>query len=97
MKITIYNKLKKYESFLTTAHYGDYIRSLTNMQLEELITIGAELGIKHVNNHCPKCTLNFVKRLAEPYFQQKLKLEEKQNEKQRQKTNENGSTQTLDS
>ena len=92
MKITTYNKLKKYESYLTSAKYGDFIRTLTNPQMDELIEIGKELGMQHTNNHCPKCTLNFIKRLAEPYFEQKLKLEEKRNEKQRQKADEDGST-----
>lgn len=82
MKITIFNKLKKYETFLHTAHYGNYIRSLTNSQVEDLISIGAELNIMYKNNHCPKCTLDFVKKIAIPYFEQKDKLEQKKQEKE---------------
>lgn len=82
MKITIYNKLRKYEQYLHTAQYGNYIRSLTNVQVEELIAIGKELGIEHKNNHCPACTLAFIKKLAVPYFEQKQKLENKKEEKQ---------------
>lgn len=81
MKITIYNKLRKYESYLITAHEGNYIRSLTNSQIEDLITIGAELGIEYKNNHCPACALAFVKKLAVPYMEQKKKLETKKEEK----------------
>lgn len=91
MKITVYNKLRKYESYLITAHEGNYIRSLTNTQVEELISIGKEIGILYKNNHCPKCALDFVKKLAIPYFEQKEKLElkkqEKNNDEQGEKSN----------
>lgn len=90
MKITVYNKLKKYESYLTTAYKADYIRGLTNVQLDELIALGAEVGIMFKNNHCPKCTLGFIKRLAVPYFEQKEKLEEKKNAKERENENNEG-------
>lgn len=85
MKITIYNKLKKYESFLLTAHEANFIRSLTNSQMEDLISIGAEINILYKNNHCPKCALEFVKKLAIPYFEQKKKLELKNQEKNDEK------------
>jgi len=81
MKINVYNKLRKYESFLQTALEGNFIRSLTNSQMEELIAIGAEIGINHKNNHCPACALAFIKKLAVPYFEQKTKLESKKAEK----------------
>lgn len=81
MKITVYNKLRKYESFLTTAHYANFIRSLTVSQMNELVTLGKEIGINYVHNHCPKCALDFVKKLAAPYFEQKEKLETKKQEK----------------
>ena len=89
MKITTYNKLKKYESYLTTAYEANFIRSLTNAQMDDLISIAKEIGIEHKNNHCPKCALEFIKKLAKPYFEQKKKLElkkqEKKNDKQREK------------
>ena len=88
MKITIYNKLKKYDSFLTTAHKGNFIRSLTNAQIEDLIAIGSEIDIHYKNNHCPKCALEFVKKLAIPYFEQKDKLELKKEEKKNDKETE---------
>lgn len=88
MKITTFNKLRKYESYLYTAKYANYIRSLTNPQVEDLILAGAELGINYKNNHCPACALNFVKKLAEPYFAQKEKMENNRKQKQ-DKENEN--------
>ena len=84
MKITVYNKLKKFDSWLTTANKGNYIRSLTNKQVDELIEIGNEIGIIYKNNHCPKCILDFVKKLSIPYFEQKQKLEDKKNQKEGQ-------------
>lgn len=81
MKKDLFNRLKAYESYLTTAEKANFIRSLTNSQVEDLTTIGAELGINYKNNHCPKCALEFVKKLAKPYFEH-IKLQEtKNNEK----------------
>lgn len=88
MKITAYNKLRKYEPYLITAYKANYIRALTNIQVEELIEIGNEVGIYYKNNHCPKCALEFVKKLAVPYFEQKQKLEEKKNGKEKQEISE---------
>ena len=88
MKITAYNKLRKYESYLITAHKANYIRALTNSQVEELIEIGNEVGIHYKNNHCPKCALEFMKKLAVPYFEQKQKLEDKKNGKEKQEISE---------
>lgn len=87
MKITVYNKLRKYESYLYTAQYGDYIRSLTSSQMEELINIGSEIGIIYKNNHCPKCALDFVKKLAVPYFEQQKNLEAKKQDRKDGKNN----------
>lgn len=70
-------KLAKYESYLITAHKADYIRALTNAQVEELIQIGKEIGINYKNNHCPKCALEFVKKLAVYYFKpEKVEMKE---------------------
>ena len=78
MKITVYNKLKKFDSWLTTANKGNYIRSLTNKQVDELIEIGNEIGIVYKNNHCPKCILDFVKKLSMPYFEDKKNQKDEQ-------------------
>ncbi len=88
MKITTFNKLKKYETYLYTAKYGNYIRSLTSVQLEDLILAGSDIDIHYKNNHCPACILNFVKRLAEAYFAQKEKNENNKKNKE-SKENEN--------
>ena len=102
MKITTYNKLKKYETYLTTASKAGYIRSLTNAQIEDLITIGAELGITYKNNHCPKCALEFISKLAIPYFEMQQKIvdnklkKEQENEKDGNKNNKSGSQENPD-
>lgn len=85
MKITTFNKLKKYESYLYTAKHADYIRGLSNSQVEELIAAGEEINIHYKNNHCPQCILRFVKELAEPYFIQKEKNENNKKKKEEEK------------
>lgn len=82
MKITVYNKLRKYENYLYTSINANYIRGLSMPQVNELTAIGSELDIKYKHNGCPKCMLEFVKKLAKPYFEQKEKLELKQKEKE---------------
>lgn len=85
MKITTFNKLKKYENYLYTAKYANYIRSLTNAQVEDLIVAGEDIDIHFKNNHCGVCILNFVKRLADPYFEQKEKNENNKKNKDNKK------------
>ena len=82
MKITTFNKLKKYESYLYTAKYGKYIRALTNQQIEDMISAGADIGINFKNNHCPNCILGFVQKLAEAYYIQKEKNENNKKNKE---------------
>lgn len=82
MKITIYNKLRKFDYYITTATRGNYIRSLSTTQVEELKSIGKELGIELQNGHCPKCLLDFIKKLGIPYLEQKDKLEQKKKDKE---------------
>lgn len=82
MKITTFNKLKKYESYLYTAKYANYTRGLTNAQVEDLIVAGNDINIKYKNSHCPVCLLKFIKQLAEPYFEQKEKMENNKKLKQ---------------
>lgn len=103
MKITVYNQLKKYEMYLTTAYYSNYMRGISITDVEKLTAIGNELGIAFKYNHCPKCLLEFIKKLAKPYFEQKVKLEEKakikqinnseeiDNKDEQENTNEEGS------
>lgn len=89
MKITIYNKLRKFDRYLFTSYYSDYVRGLTSREVQELSEIGNEVGIPYKHNGCPKCLLNFIKKLAKPYFEQQKKLEEKKKQKQEEKENEN--------
>lgn len=86
MKITTFNKLKKYEKYLYTAKYSNYTRGLTNAQVEDMIVVGNDIDIHYKNNHCPVCLLKFIKQLAEPYFAQKEKME---NNKKEKENNEN--------
>ena len=83
MKITTFNKLKKYENYLYTAKYANYIRSLSNTQVEDLIVAGNEIDIQFKNNHCGICILNFIKKLAEKYFEQKEKNEKNDSTKKK--------------
>lgn len=86
MKITTFNKLRKYETYLYTAKNANFVRGLTNTQIEDLITAGNEIDIPFNNNHCPSCILRFIQRLAEPYFTQKEKME---NNKKKKEDNKN--------
>jgi len=86
MKITTFNRLRKYEPWLATAHAANYIRSLKMHQVEELIEIGAEIGVNYKYNHCPKCVLDFVTKLAGKYYEQKKKMEENRNASKNKET-----------
>lgn len=81
MKANSFKILEKYNSYFITASKADFIRGLTTTQLNELIEVANELGIYYKNNHCPKCVLEFMKKLAVPYFEHKEKVEKKQAEK----------------
>ena len=81
MKANLFKILEKYDSYFITASKADFIRDLTTTQLNELIGVAAELGIYYKNNHCPKCTLEFMKKLAVPYFEHKENVEKKQAKK----------------
>lgn len=85
MRMDLYYKLRKYENYLITASKANYIRGLNNKQIDELISIGAEIGIYYKNNHCPSCLLAFVKKLSKPYLQQQESLKMKEEEKKQKK------------
>ena len=85
MKANSFKILEKYDSYFITASKADFIRGLTTTQLNELIGVAAELGIYYKNNHCPKCTLTFMKQLAVPYFEHKESVEKKQAKKSTEK------------
>ena len=71
---------------MATAYAANYIRSLKIHQVEELIEIGAEIGVNYKYNHCPKCVLDFVKKLAGKYYEQKKKMEENRNASKNKET-----------
>ena len=77
MKITVYNKLRKYESYMYSAVNCNFIRSMNIKQVEELEEIAKELNIQFKYNHCPKCLLDLMKKFGNGYFEQKKKLEDK--------------------
>lgn len=85
MKANSFKILEKYDSYFLTASKADFIRGLTTTQLNELIGVANELGIYYKNNHCPKCTLEFMKKLAVPYFEHKENVEKKQAKKSTEK------------
>lgn len=84
MKITIYNKLRKFENHFITAVKANYVRLLTSPQLSELIPIGEELGIKVGDVTCSKCVLTFIQKIGKLYLEQKEKLDEKKAQKELQ-------------
>lgn len=84
MRMDLYYKLRKYESYLITASKANYIRGLSNKQVEELISIGDGIDIHYKNNHCPACLLAFVKKLAKPYFAQQESLKMKEEERKKE-------------
>lgn len=81
MKSETFNTLKRYESYMITAHDGDYIRGLSNREIEELIVAGKDLGIIYENNHCPMCLLNFVKKLSNHFYAERERLSKVEAEK----------------
>ena len=86
MNIVTFNKLKKYENFLYTAEYADFIRTMTVKELDGLVKIAeADLDIHFKPNHCPKCTLNFVQKVAKLWYEQKEKNENNAKKKKEKK------------
>ena len=81
MRIIEFNRLRKYESYLATALRGNFIRSMSIKQVEEIEDISMELGMGWKYNHCPNCLLNQMKRLAVEYFKQKEKNENNKKKK----------------
>lgn len=97
MKLGNFKKLEKYESWLRMAYTLDCMRNLTNTQMDELIAVGKDEGINYVHNHCPKCALEFVKKLAKPYFDFKQKMEDNKKKKEEtEKENKEEITETKD-
>lgn len=76
MKDEVFAVLAKFDSYFYTATYASFIRSLTKNEMKELIEAAKEVGIIYVHNGCPKCSLDFIKKLAVPYYKEKAAREE---------------------
>ena len=79
MTIKQYYKLKPHESILFTAKYCDYFRNLTAKIRTELDEVYQDMFKEpsSINSGCGGCQLRNIKRLAEPYFIMKEKMEKK--------------------
>lgn len=75
MKDSVFSTLAKYESYMYTAINADFIRGLTKNEIKELTEAAKEVGILYTHNGCPKCCLDFIKKLAVPYFKEKERRE----------------------
>lgn len=77
MKDTVFSTLAKYDSYFYTATSADFIRGLTKNEIKELTEAAKEVGIIYNHNGCPKCCLEFIKKLAIPYYKEKEEREKK--------------------
>lgn len=68
MTVELFERLRKYEQYFVMAIFTDSIMAMTNSDVNELISIASEFGIVYQNNHCPKCLLEFCKRLGKIYL-----------------------------
>ena len=84
MNIAIFNQLRKFEPYMATAVKANCMRGMTHMEVNEMIDLASQIGIKYKYNGCPKCLFDFVKQVGTAYFEQKNKLETN-----RKKKNEN--------
>lgn len=76
MKDEVFAVLAKYESYMYTASNADFIRGLTKNEIKELTEAAKEVGILYTYNGCPKCTLDFIKKLAVHFYKEKASREE---------------------
>lgn len=67
MNKEIKERLSKYETSLREAR-GDYYRALLREEVNELVEIGEDLGVKLESRGCPRCLLTFLKELSLLYF-----------------------------
>lgn len=76
MKDEVFAVLAKYESYMYTATNADFIRGLTKNEMKELTEAAKEVGIIYTHNGCPKCALDFIKKLAVHFYKEKASREE---------------------
>lgn len=69
MNKDIKERLSKYESSLREAR-GQYYRALLREEVDELVEIGDDLGVKLESRGCPRCLLSFLQKLSDLYFAQ---------------------------
>lgn len=69
MNKDIKERLSKYESSLREAR-GQYYRALLREEVDELVEIGDDLGVKLESRGCPRCLLSFLQKLSDLYFVQ---------------------------
>ena len=84
MKKEIKERLSKYESSLREAR-GGYYRALTREEVDELVAIGNDLGVKLESRGCPRCLLAFLQKLSDLYFAQEQEDEQKVTEEPKKK------------
>lgn len=71
MNKDIKERLSKYESSLREAR-GLYYRALLREEVDELVEIGQDLGVKLESRGCPRCLLAFLQKLSDLYFAQEV-------------------------
>lgn len=79
MNKDIKERLSKYESSLREAR-GQYYRALLREEVDELVEIGQDLGVKLESRGCPRCLLAFLQKLSDLYFAPEEQEDEKQEE-----------------
>lgn len=84
-----FERLSKYDEQLTTAKIGNYVRKMYSQSLIELDNIYRELfptaAESNLKSGCSSCVVKAMKKIAEPYFKYKEKLEEKNKENDEKK------------
>ena len=84
MEKEIKERLSKYESSLREAK-GDYYRALLREEVDELVEIGEDLGVKLESRGCPRCLLTFLKKLGDLYFAQEPEEQKREEENPKKK------------
>lgn len=79
MNRDIKERLSKYEGSLREAR-GQYYRALLREEVDELVEIGQDLGVKLEARGCPRCLLSFLQKLSDLYFAPEEQEEKKQEE-----------------
>lgn len=70
MKKEIYEKLKPFETYLSSAYYANYFRQLRRNDQMELRAIYRELfGVEYSDSpNCSACILTLLKKIGKEYF-----------------------------